>query len=215
MKTPFARHRVCSDAEVVAAFRCGNRRIQQMWYERCRAAFRAAAPSLGGMSDFDCDDLFQDAFVTLWEKLESGRIFVDADGALARTSPDGIVAVPDLLAFFMRTVRNKYLERFRSRNINVELREETTPAGDVFAELYWDEDPEVEKDRIVTACLMALPASCLEILTLFYFKKLSLEQILRLRPENNSYDGLKTRKAKCMANLRKRIAEKMAKAGLS
>ena len=90
----------------------------------------------------------------------------------------------------------------------------TSSNEDFFTDLYWDEDPDVEKDRIVSQCLLSLPKSCLEILTMFYYEKKSLEQILEERPENNSYDGLKSRKSKCMTNLKKRITESFAKAGL-
>ena len=72
----------------------------------------------------------------------------------------------------------------------------------------------MEKDRIVSQCLLALPKSCLEILTLFYYERKSLEEILAARPENNTYNGLKTRKSKCISNLKKHITKSFAKAGL-
>lgn len=204
-----------ADAEVVAAYRAGDKRLQQAWYERCRRSFATGTARYGGISDLDREDLFQDSFIVLWEKMESGQVYVDESGAVMRISPSGTVPVHGLMAYFMRIVRNKYLELFRSRNINVELDEAVTPAGgDIFAELYWDEDPEVVKDRIVTSCLMSMPHSCLDILTKFYYQKKTLEQILEERPENTSYDGLKSRKSKCLANLKKRISEQFAKAGL-
>ena len=46
-----------------------------------------------------------------------------------------------------------------------------------------------------------------EILTLFYFKKKSLDEILAIRQENSTKDGLKTAKSKCMRQLEGRIIE--------
>lgn len=212
MASIFARRRY-TDAQVVAAYSSGDRVIQRAWYERCRSAFASFVPSFANLSDYDRDDLFQDAFILVWEKMESGRIYADASGALARATPAGLRPVPDLMAFFKAVVRIKYLERFHSRNTGIDLDPGELTAEDE-SDIYWDEDPEVEKDRIVTACLNSLPASCLEILTMFYFEHKTLDQILAERPENTSYDGLKTRKSKCMATLKKRIAREFARRGL-
>lgn len=214
MKMPFARRRP-TDAEVVAAYRDDDSRIQRAWYLHCRSVFAAKGALYTNLSDYDRDDLFQDAFIVVWQKMESGQIRTGDDGALVRLSPQGPVPLPDLAAFFMGVVHIKYLERFHSRNIAVPLDETLTPEGAAdIGDIYWDEDPDAEKDRIVTSCLNSLPASCLEILTKFYYEKKSLDQILAERPQNTSYDGLKTRKSKCMATLKKRIAAEFERRNL-
>lgn len=208
------RHKAYSDVQIVQAYQNGDKKIQQFWYDKCRWQFGRGTSGYGGLTDYDRDDLFQDSFIILWEKMESHQVYAKG-GTVRVVSKRGDCEVPDLLGYFMRVVKNKYLEMMRSGRYVMPVNEAVTGSDqDVFEELYWDEDPEQEKDRIVSRCLLALPKSCLEILTKFYYEKKSLEQILAERPENNSYDGLKSRKSKCMTNLKKRIVESFAKAGL-
>lgn len=208
------RRKSYTDIQIVDAYQSGDKKIQQFWYDKCRSQFGKGTSNYGGLTDYDRDDLFQDSFIILWEKMESHQIYTH-EGTVRVTSKKGDSIIPDMLGYFMRIVKNKYLEMFHSGKYVFPINEVVTSSNeDFFEELYWDEDPDVEKDRIVSQCLLSLPKSCLEILTMFYYEKKSLEQILEERPENNSYDGLKSRKSKCMTNLKKRITESFAKAGL-
>lgn len=208
------RRKSYTDVQIVEAYQTGNKKVQQFWYDKCRSQFGKGTSNYGGLTDYDREDLFQDSFIILWEKMESDQIYVH-DGAVHVVSKNGDSVIPDLLGYFMRIVKNKYLEMFHSGKYVMPLNDVVTSSNeDFFAELYWDEDPNVEKDRIVSRCLLSLPKSCIEILTKFYYEKKSLEQIFEERPENSSYDGLKSRKSKCMANLKKKITESFAKVGL-
>lgn len=208
------RRKAYSDIQIVEAYQTGDKKIQQFWYDKCRSQFGKGTSNYGGLTDYDRDDLFQDSFIILWEKMESHQIYI-LEGTIHVSTKKGDREIPDMLGYFMRIVKNKYLEMFHSGKYIMPLNDVVTSSNeDFFAELYWDADPDVEKDRIVSQCLLSLPKSCLEILTMFYYEKKSLEQILEERPENNSYDGLKSRKSKCMTNLKKRITESFAKAGL-
>ena len=208
------RRKSYTDIQIVEAYQTGDKKIQQFWYDKCRSQFGKGTSNYGGLTDYDRDDLFQDSFIILWEKMESHQIYT-LDAMVHVTTKKGDSIIPDMLGYFMRIVKNKYLEMFHSGKYVIPINESITSSqDDSFEDPYWDEDPEVEKDRIVSQCLLSLPKSCLEILTKFYYEKKSLEQILEERPENNSYDGLKSRKSKCMTNLKKRITESFAKAGL-
>lgn len=208
------RRKSYTDIQIVDAYQNGDKKIQQFWYDKCRSQFGKGTSNYGGLTDYDRDDLFQDSFIIFWEKMESHQIYIH-EGMVHVTSKKGDSIITDMLGYFMRIVKNKYLEMFHSGKYVIPINEVVTSSNDdFFEELYWDEDPDVEKDRIVSQCLLSLPRSCLEILTMFYYEKKSLEQILEERPENNSYDGLKSRKSKCMTNLKKRITESFAKAGL-
>lgn len=177
-----------SDAEVVEAYRSGDKKVQQYWYDKCRSHFFMRRAQYKGLGDYVCDELFQDSFILLWEKMEGGQVYL-LDGTVHATSRKGDSEVPDLVKYFMGIVGNKYLELLHSGRFMAQYNERTGVSGeDFFEELYWDEDPEVEKDRIVSQCLLALPKSCLEILTLFYYERKSLEEILAARPENNTYN---------------------------
>lgn len=208
------RRKSYTDIQVVEAYQTSENKIQQFWYDKCRSQFGKGTSNYGGLSDYDRDDLFQNAFIILWEKIVSRQIYTQA-GLVRVISRNGDNVLPDLMGYFMRIVKNKYLEMFHSGKYEIPVNEAVISSGDNFFDtLYWDEDPEVEKDRIVSQCLLSLPKSCLEILTKFYYENKSLDDILAERSENTSYDGLKSRKSKCMTNLKKRISESFAKAGL-
>ncbi len=208
------RRKSYTDIQIVEAYQNGDKKVQQFWYDKCRSQFGKGTSNYGGLTDYDRDDLFQDSFIILWEKIESHQIYV-LEGTIHVSTKKGDSEIPDMLGYFMRIVKNRYLEMIHGGKYVIPLNDVVTSSNeDFFAELYWDEDPDVEKDRIVSRCLLSLPKSCLEILTMFYYEKKSLEQILEERSENNSYDGLKSRKSKCMTNLKKRITESFVKAGL-
>ncbi len=208
------RQNVFSDVDIVCAYQDKDKRIQQFWYAKCKDQFGKGTSNYLYITDYDKDDLFEDSFIILWEKIESRQIYV-LDGNVHVISKKGDNILPDLIGYFMRIVKNKYLEMLRSGKFAVPINEVVTSSDeDIIDELYWDEDPEVEKDRIVSKCLLSLPNSCLEILTKFFYENKTLEQILEEREENTSYDGLKTRKSKCMNNLKKKISESFTKAGL-
>lgn len=203
-----------TDAQVVLAYRNGIERLMQYWYNHCAEAFRRGTAGYGGISYDEKDDLFQDAFVLLWEKIEAGQVYLDNGKVMAR-GRSGAAEVPDLTGYFMRIVKNKYMEMLRDGKHITPINEEVTAdITEVLLDLYFDDDVEAQKDRIVSQCLLSLPKSCVEILTMFYYEHKSLEEILALRPENSSYDGLKSRKAKCMSNLKERITQTFKKVGL-
>ena len=208
------RFKTYSDVQIVEAYQTSEKRIQQFWYDKCKYQFGKGTSKYGGLTEYDRDDLFEDSFIILWEKMESHQIHI-LEGRVYAISKKGDNIIPDLLGYFMRIVKNKYLEMLYSGKYVVTVNESVTSQNEnFFDELYWDDDPEVEKDRIVSSCLLSLPKSCLEILTKFYYENKSLEQILEERDENTSYDGLKTRKSKCLNNLKKKISESFTKAGL-
>lgn len=208
------RFKTYSDVQIVEAYQTSNKRIQQFWYDKCKDQFGKGTSKYGGLSEYDRADLFEDSFIILWEKMESRQVYILEERVHA-LSKKGDSIIPDLLGYFMRIVKNKYLEMLHSGKYVVTVNEAVTSSNeDFFNELYWDDNPEVEKDRIVSGCLLSLPKSCLEILTKFFYENKTLEQILEERNENTSYDGLKTRKSKCMSNLKKRISESFIKAGL-
>lgn len=203
-----------TDVQVVTAYQNGDKKIQQFWYDKCRNQFGKGTSNYGGLTTYDRDDLFQNSFIIIWRKIDCHQIY-PSDGKIYVNSKKGTYAVPDLLGYFMRIVKNKYLEMFHSGKYTLPINEVITSSdSNFYEELYWADDPEIEKGNIVNKCLLDLPKSCFEILTKFFYEKKSLEQILAERSENTSYDGLKSRKSKCMTNLKKRITESFAKAGL-
>ena len=77
---------------------------------------------------------------------------------------------------------------------------------------YYNEDVEELKNRIVDQCIQQVSPNCIEILTMFYYKDMSLDEILEQRKDkNSSKNGLKTAKNKCMNTLRGLITTEFKK----
>lgn len=65
--------------------------------------------------------------------------------------------------------------------------------------------------EIVQESIMTLGATCRDILTMFYYESLTLDEILLRRGENSSKDGLKTGKYKCMKRFEADVRQKFQK----
>ncbi len=201
-----------SDVEYVRGIHSGDADIQMHFYRKCRSLFDRGTAKYGSIGADGKNDLFQDSFVILWEKIERGSIYV-AEGKVVAMRRSGIVAeISELSGYFMRIVRNLYLERLREKG-SVEAIEEWR---ELAAEepLWWDRSPELMREQIVRQSFMTLPHRCREILTMFYYKNMSLEEILAKRAENQSYNGLKTGKSKCLALLKARVGDTFRTAGI-
>lgn len=159
------RQKSYSDTQIVSAYQVTDRKAQQFWYEKCRDQFGKGTSKYRGIADTERKDLFQNSFILLWGKMESKQIYVSGNNVHV-TTKEGDNIIPDLLGYFMKIVRNKYLELLRSGKGFIAVNDAVLSSNeDLIDNLYWDEDPEVEKDRIVVQCLQSLPKSCLEILT--------------------------------------------------
>lgn len=195
-----------SDAILVRAFTSGNKRLQAICYRKCRATFDKISRYFKA-SEQDLDDLFHESFEALWSSIDSGAIFVEGSGVKALRS-DGITnPINDLTgAYFAGIVRFKFLEYCRRHDRIAVFDDKALPeAVDLPPDETIDDDIDTIKDRLTLISLNSLAKSCIEILTKFYHESKSLQEILAERPENNSYDGLKSQKAKCLKTLKEKI----------
>lgn len=75
-----------------------------------------------------------------------------------------------------------------------------------------DGQDDILRERTVYSCVLELPPRCKEILTMFYYDGLSLDEIMEERGEKNiSKNGLKTAKYKCMENLKAKVKNSFAR----
>lgn len=198
-----------SDLEVILALVEGrtskNNGVLFWWYSQCKTRFNTLAARFETIPEYYLEDTFQDSFIILWHKVERHQLYYE-DGGLLLSTKNGTTSVQNLMAYFTGICKNKFLELTRSTTLVlpmddfafVDMRE-----SDEY--LYWDENPENEKFNLISKCISELPKSCMEILRQFYYENKSLDQILAERKENVSYDGLKTRKSKCLSNLKSKI----------
>ena len=161
---------------------------------------------------FDPDrrqEIFQTAFLKLWTEISNRRISV-REQQVCRQQRNGEYCpmTCSLTTFLMAFAKTEYRELVRNtqRDAYANLLDDERKAYQCVVPTNFDENPEEQKDRIIDECIGELPPRCAEILTLFYFKGMSLDEIMEARAEKNqSKNGLKTAKNKCMNTLRERI----------
>ena len=200
-----------SDRRCVEEVHSGNEEVQKRLYLQCRDRFDRQAANFEHLSEAERKDLFQDAFVLLWEKIADGQIFVN-DGKVYATRRGGqATEVPDLGGYFLRIAKNLYHEVLRAKGkillIAGELDDDSI--------LWWADDKDAMLKMIIKQSVMLLAPRCREILTMFYYHNMTLEQIQEERPESKTYNGVKSAKSKCMAALRTRILDKFAEEGIT
>ena len=149
------------------------------------------------------DEIFQEAFITLWEKIMKKKIYVE-DGELKGKNGDAFSG--KLTTFFMSIARLKYLELAREnmhRHTDVEekrrIREQE---AELFKMLLYGNDDETMLE-IIADCISKMSRQCNQILTMFYYEEKTLDDIMIELTTFESKNALKTRKYKCMEELRK------------
>lgn len=152
-------------------------------------------------------DLFQDAYLILWDEITSRRIHI-RNNCLFRydRKGDSRCMSATLQTYLMSIIKNKGYERVREEELYVRDPEDPEDPADP-SEL----EPEISREDIVALAVDSLPKRCQEILTLFYYEQKNLDEILAVRKENISKDGLKSGKSKCMGQLRERILAEFKK----
>ena len=189
------------DATYVEGLQQQKAALEEQFYNVCHQYFMGMYNSLFTVRRMR-DDIFQESFITLWMEITSHTISV-VDGRVCRRGTDNLLheMTCSLTTFLISIARHKYGEWMRGDNLTLtdDMEGETIAAVQIGNGITQEEET---KQRIVESCVMNLPQRCKEILTLFYYEQLSLDEILERRQENVSKDGLKTGKHKCMTQLK-------------
>lgn len=199
-----------TDAEIIDGIQQGDLETVRGFYLSCKSYFgerrRSVIDPLKGAHDEE--DVFQDSFLRLWKEIQTRRFFVrdslvwhiDCDGAESRMRAS-------LKTYLMSIIRNRSHEVVKENAVYA--------AEAVNADKHAEAEPDdLTAEWIVDICVNSLPKRCKEILTLFYYEDKSLDEILMIRKENQSKDGLKTGKAKCMKSLKIKITEEFLRRNL-
>ena len=197
-----------NDVEVVLRLQARDRKAEEWFYKTAKRYFDEHFNEVF----FDKDkkqEIFQSAFLKLWMEIDNKRIHIE-DEKVCRQQQNGEVKpmTCSLTTFLMAFARTEFRELVRSTKEDYygELFEDSSRADEVVTTFDKAEDAEEQKNRIVDECISELSPRCAQILTLFYYKGMSLDQIMEQRAEKNtSKNGLKTAKNKCMNTLRDRI----------
>lgn len=197
-----------SDLEYVTEVRAGDRKALMSLYEKLRLRFDALMHLYRDVQEDERLDLFQDSFIIMWENIEHGALCQESGGVYAFSAGERH-EVPDITAYFMRIVRNKYRELLRRKGKLPIFAVDEDELPDMVAE-----DAAASRHLLICDSFMGLPERCRQILTMFYYDGMSLEEILDALGRDGTYNGLKTRKHKCMQSLKDRIILRFRESGL-
>ncbi len=177
-----------TDAAILDRIRKGDEGALVELYRDNRRPVRALILRNSGTEE-DADDMLQEALVTLWERVRTGKFRFEARPG----------------TFVYATARNMWLRRLaRSRK---EVRHDATdPAA---------EDPSPldvmigeEESAIVRSALERLGEPCRKLLLLFYWEEESMESIAAALGMANA-DTVKSRKYQCKKALEALVRERM------
>lgn len=192
------------EARLVAGMADKQRRIQNELYTYCSKYFKIYK-SIFSVDEYVREEIFQNSFITLWENIERGQIYVK-DGILM--GKDNMPFRGSILTYFMSIARYKYLEIIRKRLGDadfdkeiIRLVREEWPHSDEYDNMLYDSGENMMLE-IIADVLSKMPTRCYQILTKFYYEEKKLDVILNEIRTITSYDALKTRKNKCFKALR-------------
>ena len=200
-----------SDLEYVLQIQNKNERVTERFYHAAWKYFKESYKAVFSREDL-MDDIFQQSFVKLWTEIETKKIFInEEDGKLYRFDRYGNVRMLtcNLKTFLIDIAKNDY--RSWLRNDRLTLKDDFESVAHMMEVKYAvvvDESVETLQEQIVNSCVLELPPRCKEILTMFYYKGMSLDEIIEARSEKNiSKNGLKTGKYKCMETLKAKVKD--------
>lgn len=195
-----------SDTVYVEGVSSHDQEIERALYEHCRRYFDDNYRGVFFISsEVQKMEIFQNAFITLWENIERKRIYVE-DGVLK--GKDGKIFTSSLTTYFMGIAKVKYLEWVREHSKIDSGNGEQQKKVDLnlYKDLLYDDSKEAML-TIIADCLSRMSERCYQIISMFYYEEKELDDILMELSTFTSKNALKTAKHKCMENLRKTAQE--------
>lgn len=213
MAITWIKQKKLSDIEIILGLQEHDPKVEKYFFEMSYQYFDSHFNQLF----FDADsknEIFQTAIIKLWTEIEDKKIKV-IDNIVYRRQKSGLFSEmsASLCTFMMAFAKNEFRELLRNlKDDNFEdIANKSIGSLDIMDESY---DNTEDKIQIIDECILSMSPNCIEIITMFYYQKKSLDEIMDLRGEqNSSKDGLKTAKNKCMVTLRKRVTDKLKQNG--
>lgn len=202
-----------TDRDMVIAVQQRNNAALERYYHDCKSYFQhhAAAVFVG---DANVDDIFQESLIHLWREIETHRIELFENRICRWTEGCLKPMTSSLMTFLLAIAKRKHWELVRKQQKLFFANEDSTLEA-LDSDRFADNSEEMEetelRERVVSDMVLQMSDRCRQILTMFYYEHRTLDDILALRPENQSKQGLKTSKYKCMQRLREQVRERFAK----
>lgn len=210
MLLSFGKRTSLTDSQIICEIQKQNERVVEFFYNECKKYFWFAYKAVFSREDIK-EDIFQQSFVKLWMEIETRRIFLDENDEILRTDCRGKLRrlTCNLKTFLIDIAKNDYRDWLR--NDRLELKDEFESFAhmvEIRSAIMPNDSSESLQEQIIANCVFELPPRCKEILTMFYYNNMTLDEIILARGEKNtSKNGLKTSKYKCMENLKGKVKE--------
>lgn len=188
-----------SDAAYVAGVYGRDPVMERAMYLYCKKYFDDNYKGVFFIGDDNKDEVFQEAFLTLWENIIRQKIYAQNGKVIGK---GGEPLSCELTTYFMSIAKHKYIEWARHNNLTDKKEEhhiqpaEMNLVNEVFE---YGEDTMIE---IIADCVAHMSKRCNQIITMFYYNEMTLDDIMTVLPTFESKNALKTAKYKCMENLR-------------
>lgn len=197
-----------SDADYIIGMKSGNRRIQSHFYNYCRNYFNQTYSKLFFTDNEQKNDIFEDSFIILWQKIERGEIYTDSGVVMVK---GGKQMKCSLKTFMMSIAWNKFREYTRKHReaLFEDMFSSINKVGVKSISFINNNEEDVEglKFEIIATCVAKMPKRCNQILTMFYFEGKKLDTIMIELPTFTSKDALKTAKNKCFSTLKNNVLQ--------
>ena len=197
MLIEFSKRKSKTDAEYVRLIQDKHDKVTEEFYHLARRYFKNSYRSVFSRMDL-MEDIFQQSFVKLWTEIETGKIFVSENEELFRYDRNGNIRklTCSLNTFLIDIAKNDYRSWLRNDRLTLEDDFESFAHMKEVKSVVWgDESAETLREQVVNSCMLELPPRCKEILTMFYYQGMTLDEIIIARGEKNiSKNGLKTGK---------------------
>ena len=194
-----------SDAAYVQGVANHNDMMTHHLERHCRNYFNNHYKSIFFCGEDMRMEIFQDAFIKLWQNIEMGRLHVE-DGVLLGANNEPFTST--LTTYFMSIARIKYLEYVRTNKKGEDFEDEEKKgkfhreelSSSEFGYLY--DESTITMEDIIADCIAVMSERCNQILTKFYYEEKNLDVIMTEIPSFTNKNALKTMKYKCMETLR-------------
>lgn len=167
------------------------------YYEKYRGVFYAPEDAV--------DEIFHNSFIKFWENIEARKLYVEEDRVVGK---NGIPLNGSIRTYFMGIAKLKYLEWVHEHpyyaDPDTEMGKKIHDEGfneEEYMDMLYGESENIQLE-IIADTISHMSERCNEILTKFYYEEKKLDRILEEIPTISSKDALKTKKNKCMENLR-------------
>ncbi len=170
-----------NDHDLVEALRRGGKVALQHIYRKCYPVFEAYVAKSGG-TVADAQDCFQNGILSVWVNVRTGRYQLRENAAFS-TYVLGVCKY-----VWMNHIRSAY---HKTTDLDRDLPDLVQAEPDLDYE---------QKLKMLNTGLSHLGKNCQEVLRLFYFERLSYEEIA-VRT-GRAADSLKNQKYRCISRLR-------------